>query len=198
MLPTFFQYAPIGGTVLLCLAAVAVLFVGSRNGHTLSAPTLLPVAYLALHAVIGVMLFVGHRYELDRQHVMALTTTLDLIGIVVLGLAIWDMDRVARSVRHEIAASKAEAAEYDRARRDYEQLMRHRIANPLTVVSGGIATLRAHGEHLDAATRKLLLDDITAALGRLELVETMPTAQSVEEFALDAVPHVRRRVLAVA
>lgn len=190
MLHTAFQYAPIVGTAALCLAALAILVVGSRNGRTLSTQTLLPAAYLVLHAVVGGLLFLGHRWQLDRAHVMEMTTVLDLVGMIVLGLAIWDMDRVARSVRREIAASRAEAAEYDRARRDYEQLMRHRIANPLTVVSGGIETLRTYGERLDAGTRALLLDDISEALARLDLVEVTPTPVSVEEHCLDAVPRV--------
>ncbi|MCW2973037.1 MAG: hypothetical protein JWN72_1310, partial [Thermoleophilia bacterium] len=101
MLHTFFQYGPLIGTAALCCAAAAILIVGARNGRTISAQTMLPAAYLALHAVVGGLLFVGHRFQLDREHVMAMTTTLDLIGIIVLGLAIWDIDRVARTVRRE-------------------------------------------------------------------------------------------------
>jgi signal transduction histidine kinase len=192
------MYVPFVGTVALLGAAVAILVVGRRHGRTLSSRTLLPAGYLVLHAAVSGMLFLGQRFRLDRDHVHMLATSLDLIGIVVLGLAIWDMDRMARSVRRDLQQSKREAREYERARLDYEQLMRHRIANPLTVVSGGIATLREYGDNIAPETRALLLDDIAEALERLELVETVTTPVSVEELCLDAVPHVSRRSLAIA
>jgi signal transduction histidine kinase len=186
----FFEYGPIIGTTTMFLAALAVLLLGRRHGRALSARTLLPAAYLGLHALVGGLLFVGHRFALPRGDVHLVTSLLDLVGLVVLVLAIVDMDHVARGVRRDLERSRSEAAEYERARRDYETLMRHRIANPLAVVSGGIGTLADHGERMDPGTRKLLLDEMAAALERLELVETLPSPRSVEERDLDGIARI--------
>ncbi|MCZ4495818.1 MAG: hypothetical protein JWM25_401, partial [Thermoleophilia bacterium] len=181
MLDTLFTYGPLIGTAAMLLATIAVLVVGARHGSARSARTLLPAAYLALHAAIGGLLIAGRHFALPRGDVHMVAMVLDLVGIVLLLLTIVGMDQAARTVRRDLRRSDLEAAEYDRARRDYESLMRHRIANPLAIVDGGIRTLADHGDRIDAATRALLLADMVAALERLELVETMPSPRTPEE-----------------
>jgi hypothetical protein len=73
--------------------------------------------------------------------------------------------------------------EYRRALRDYTQLMRHRLANPLTTIISGIATLRELPD-MEPHTREALLAMMAEHAAQLEQVALYPVAQRPEEEGL--------------
>ncbi len=80
--------------------------------------------------------------------------------------------------------------EYRRALRDYTQLMRHRLANPLTTIVSGIATLRERPD-MDTDTRTALLEMMATHAAELERVALYPIVQRPEES--DLVPMTEER-----
>ena len=78
------------------------------------------------------------------------------------------------------------AAEYRRALLDYTQLVRHRIANPLTAIKGGIETLLAR--ELAPATQRALLEAMLEMAEELAHVALHPEASRPEESGLAPSP----------
>lgn len=74
------------------------------------------------------------------------------------------------------------AAEYRRALLDYTQLVRHRIANPLTAVTGGLTTLLER--QLDEETQRLLLETMLEQAHELGRVALHPETIRAEEAVL--------------
>jgi signal transduction histidine kinase len=101
-----------------------------------------------------------------------------------------DLVRLERegSEKIEQAAGPAReaAAEYRRALLDYNQLVRHRIANPLTAIGGGIRTLLER--NLDRATQRALLAAMLAEAELLERVALDPAISGAEEEMLLPAP----------
>jgi signal transduction histidine kinase len=81
---------------------------------------------------------------------------------------------------------RAAAAEYRRALLDYNQLVRHRIANPLTAISGGIKTLL--DRELDRTTQRELLTAMFEKAQELEHVALDPAVIRAEEANLAPAP----------
>jgi hypothetical protein len=71
---------------------------------------------------------------------------------------------------------------YDRALRDYTQLLRHRIANPLTAISAGLSTLR--DVEMSDETRAMIFDSVIEQARKLETVALQPMTISPEEAEL--------------
>lgn len=111
----------------------------------------------------GALAFIIHRVE-DVTNVVALQTQLD---------------RSKEPVR--IAA-----AEYRRALLDYTQLVRHRIANPLTAITGGIETMLAR--ELDPGTRTALLQAMLQMAEELSAIALHPEVIRPEETGLAPSP----------
>lgn len=65
-------------------------------------------------------------------------------------------------------------SEYRRALRDYTQLTRHRLANPLTAITAGIETLRELDEQLEPEVREHLLDALQRTAAQLEMAVLHP------------------------
>jgi signal transduction histidine kinase len=108
----------------------------------------------------------------------------DVVLIVVL-LA------VVINVRRFLLATTS-ADEYTRARRHYEQVVRHRMMNPLTTIRGGAQTLLAD-EELGRDVRQSILTAILEASETLEEISLRPERRGREEHELDAVPWPERR-----
>jgi signal transduction histidine kinase len=86
----------------------------------------------------------------------------------------------------DTGSAREAAAEYHRALLDYNQLVRHRIANPLTAISGGIRTLL--DRDLDQGTQRELLASMFDEAQRLERVALDPTVIGAEEEVLRPAP----------
>ncbi len=119
--------------------------------------------------------------------VEALAVPVDALLVAALLLLIVGLDRTIRGLMLAEDAARYRAAEYERALADYRRLARHRLANPLTAVRGGIAALRTLPE-LDNEKRDELLDMVEREAARLETVALEPIVQSPEERVLHPTP----------
>lgn len=126
---------------------------------------------------------------------MVIGTTMSLVAASLLALVFVQAARRSRVALLVVEEAAHNAREYERARHDYEQLVRHRIANPLAVVQGIALTLHDHPE-LPADTRRSLVASLVAASEELVDVSLEPTQRSLEEHELHAVPRARAHATA--
>ena len=93
----------------------------------------------------------------------------------------------------KLAEATSDSEEYQRALFHYTQLVRHRMANPLQIIVGAAATLRARtdlpiDEHLS------LLDVIVKEAVVLERMCLAPKIMHPSEDTFDPTPKLRERV----
>ena len=86
--------------------------------------------------------------------------------------------------------ARVAAAEYRRALLDYTQLVRHRLANPLTALTAGVMTLRDLDDSLDDETRQEILEAMIDTSHRLERAVLHPELDTGVEGGLQVVPDV--------
>lgn len=111
----------------------------------------------------------------------------DAPAIVLLALLLFGIERTVRSLEAMEDNAALREAEYQRALSDYRRLMRHRIANPLAAVRGGIQLLKDLG-HLSEEDQRNVVDTLHEAALRLESVSLDPSPLSSEERRLEARP----------
>lgn len=109
-------------------------------------------------------------------------------SVLALLLLVVGTHRLADALRDSQEHAEHTGREYERALRDYTQLMRHRLANPLMAIRGGITTLQE--TELDEQARQQLLDMVNEQAKQLELVALHPEPVGDEEHELDAVARV--------
>lgn len=114
----------------------------------------------------------------------SLALTSDALLVVVLLLTTAGLGRTVRALHLALDDARIRAEEYERAVVDYRRLARHRLANPLTVVGGGIRTLRLRGRELPPAEADALLASIEEAVERLERISLAPDELAPEEHEL--------------
>ncbi len=107
----------------------------------------------------------------------------DAVLVVVLIMLLVGIERTVNGLRAAMDAARMRESEYQRALADYRTLARHRLANPLSAIRGGIATLREM-ENLDETTRAQLLEMIDHEANRLEHITLDPDVLSPEERSL--------------
>jgi signal transduction histidine kinase len=120
-----------------------------------------------------------------------LNAVLTLIDMVVLLGLLFFVQRLVRGALQTVDEAKVRAVEYERARRDYARLVRHRIANPLMTIGGAARTLRARRG--DEAKRDQLLESIIEASENLEQLSLEPRPNGAEELELEPVPNLEER-----
>jgi len=125
---------------------------------------------------------------LSGRESATLAVTSDVLLVVVLLLTTAGLGRTVRALHLALDEARLRAAEYDRARRDFERLTRHRVANPLTVLGGGIATLRARRARLADEETEALLASMEQAVVRLERLSVDPEDLAPEEHGLEPLP----------
>jgi len=113
---------------------------------------------------------------------MSLTTAIEVVVLVVAAAA------TLLALRHALRL-RLRQQEYERALRDYRSLARHRLANPLTVIRGGLETLRT--QKLSRRQRDELIEVIAQEAARLESVALDPSANGDEERGLRPDPYDR-------
>jgi len=124
--------------------------------------------------------------------VLVLAALVNALVVGVLVLLLFWIRRMIRALRSAVDDAVLRRAEYERALADYRHLMRHRIANPLTAVRGGLQSLRELPD-LSRDERQQLLETVQDAARRLERVALDPAPRSTEEQQLEARPRLRRR-----
>ncbi|MCW2921207.1 MAG: hypothetical protein JWL76_1081 [Thermoleophilia bacterium] len=86
--------------------------------------------------------------------------------------------------------ARVAAAEYRRALLDYTQLVRHRLANPLTALTAGVMTLRDLDDSMDDGTRQEILEAMIETANRLERAVLHPELDTGVEGGLQVIPDV--------
>ena len=120
------------------------------------------------------------------RRVEGLAEPVDVLLVLALVLLIVGFDRTIRGLLLERDAARFREQEYERALADYRRLARHRLANPLTAIRGGVAALRTL--ELDGERRDELLAMIDHEATRLEHVALDPVTRSPEESTLHPQP----------
>lgn len=143
------------------------------------------VIFLAVSGVAWIVgPYIGHASHLVQSLNVVMTGALVLLVLRARGIVSALVDARRRASRR--------GEEYDRALHDYEQLMAHRISNPLTVISGAAHTLLCLD--LPRRTRQDLLSEIMHAAARLERTSARPAVESMEERELVPAPRLRSRL----
>lgn len=170
-----------GGVQIVVAFAVVFELVRLRRGFPLVA--LLLVAFFGIDGLVALNRpdhLLGYSSTLD-----AVLTAIDLVLLVALLVFV---QRLVRAVLRTVDEARIRAGEYERARRDYASLLRHRIANPLMAIEGAAQTLRARRG--DEKKREQLLEAIIEASKDLEQVALDPRPRGAEERELQPFPKV--------
>jgi signal transduction histidine kinase len=119
----------------------------------------------------------------------ALALPVDFLLLVVLVLLIVGVDRTGRGLTLAENEAHYREEEYRRALADYRRLARHRLANPLSVIRGGVIALKTLD--LEPADRAQLLDSMERESERLQEIALEPNAERPEERVLRPRPELR-------
>lgn len=117
----------------------------------------------------------------------SITTTVDGVLVLVLLSMLVGLRRTVDALEHLDREARWREEEYSRALVDYRRLVRHRLANPLTAVTGAIETLEARPD-LEPELRADLLRSAHEAAERLQDVALGPELEGAEEVELTAQP----------
>lgn len=161
-----------------------------RYWAPVNAPVCAPDGELlyVIHWVEDVTALIQLEREGSEQHKVADELRARARGLERDMRARWDELQEAKRPAREAAA------EYRRALLDYTQLVRHRIANPLTAVTGGLTTLLERD--LDEDTQRLLLSTMLEQARELERVALHPETLRAEEAVLAPAPRQGTQLLA--
>jgi signal transduction histidine kinase len=118
---------------------------------------------------------------------LAFSLLVDGLAVLLLTLLIFGIRRMVRGLLAVENEAAMREAEYERALVDYRRLMRHRIANPLTALRGGIQSLRDLPD-LSPEDRAILVESVHEAVQRLEHVALNPSPLGREEASLEGRP----------
>jgi len=171
-----------GSTQIAIAIAVVVELVRLRRGFPRVA--LLLIAFFFLDGLVALNRpdpLLGYNPTLD-----AVLIVIDLA--VLVGLLV-SVRRLVHGALQTVDEAKRRAREYERARRDYASLLRHRIANPLMTIGGAARTLRA--KRGDEKKREQLLETIIEASESLENVSLEPRLRGAEELELEPIPRIQ-------
>lgn len=120
-----------------------------------------------------------------------LAFVLELLVVATAAFALRQHAARSRRLDNELRHARQAVDRYTRALSDYEQIVRHRVMNPLMVIEGAAHTLRA-GIVTDHETCEQLLTAIVESSQRLKHVTLEPEVQRVEEAKLRAAIHPSR------
>jgi signal transduction histidine kinase len=118
---------------------------------------------------------------------LKIASFVDGLLIVVLVLMLVGVKHTLRALELLEGEAHLREQEYARALVDYRQLVRHRLAQPLTAIGGAIATLEARPE-LEQELRSQLLRAAREAADRLEHAALEPDVGGPEEAVFGARP----------
>jgi signal transduction histidine kinase len=165
--------------------AVSLLLIYEARRLRIGTPPLL-LLLVAFFAVLGLGRLADPDPLLGSSPVLA--GVLGVASLLVLVVVAANARRIARAVLQAFRDARGREREYERARGEYAQLVRHRMFNPLTVIRGAAQTLQSGAA--DGAARDELLRAIVEATEELERVTLEPERRSAAESDLDAVPRV--------
>ena len=123
------------------------------------------------------------------KETIAFSALVDGLAVVILLLLLFGLQRMIRGLEAVQNEAALREEEYQRALVDYRRLMRHRIANPLAAVRGGIQCLKEL-RNLPREEQMRLIDVAYAAVLRLESVALNPRPLSEDEAPLEGRPRI--------
>jgi signal transduction histidine kinase len=122
----------------------------------------------------------------------SITTTVDGLLVLVLIFMVVGLRRTVEALEHLDEEARWRQQEYNRALVDFRRLIRHRLANPLTAVTGALETLEARPD-IEPELRADLLRAAHEAAERLQDVALGPEIEGAEELELTARPREWKR-----
>jgi signal transduction histidine kinase len=128
----------------------------------------------------------------EGEEPLAFSLLVDGLAVLLLSLLLVGIRKMVRGLQAVEDEAAFREAEYERALTDYRRLMRHRIANPLTVLRGCIQTLRDLPD-LSRHEKHILLGSMHEAVERLEHVALNPRSLGPEEASLEGRPRLDER-----
>ena len=120
---------------------------------------------------------------------IAFSALVDGLAVMILLLLLFGLQRMVRGLEAVQNEAVMREEEYQRALVDYRRLMRHRIANPLAAVRAGIQLLKDL-RNLPHEEQGQMIDEVYAAVLRLENVALNPAPLSREEASLEGRPRI--------
>lgn len=169
------------GLLQLALALIVMRYLG-RFGRAF--PWL--GALMAYFMIRGSARVYTSFYETGEEAVVLFTDTF-LVGALL--LLILGVERTVAGLKLQLEAARQKETEYERALDDYHALARHRLANPLTAIVGGVVTLRDMPD-LDRKTQLEVIAGIEEAVHQLEGISLDPASDAPEESMLRPRPDV--------
>lgn len=178
-----------GDLVLGVLNVVVVLVLLVQLGRLrlgVGGPAAAVLAYFAMRAFARLIdspqIPPGSRSDLAQ--------VIDAVSIVTILYLLLQTGRLVTAFRLELRQARLREEEYDRARRHYTQVVRHRVMNPLTVIEGTLYTLR-DGVPVDDDTRRSMCCAALDASRELRELSLEPERRDALEHELDALPNPR-------
>lgn len=185
-------YTDLVAAVLNGCILMAIVVLARRHGVLRSPVAFGVIAFFALRVLSRLNDSPNVLLRDDPQ----LELVLDTASVIVLGFLLSQVGRFASVMRAMFDEASFRADEYERARRHYTQVVRHRVMNPVTVIKGSAQTMRA-GVAMTDETREQICDAIIVMAEQIEHVALGPERRDTLERGLDAIPQVqdRRRML---
>ena len=172
----------LGTAIGIAHLAVAVVVARQIRGSAQLFPWLAVLA--TFFAVRGVDRITESLAQARPPVLSPLTDALVLVALVLLLVG---LERTVTGLRAAYEEADMLQEQYARALTDYATLTRHRLANPLAALRGGIVTLR-EVDTLSGAERELLLEMLERETIRLERISLDPRRLSAEERRLRPLP----------
>ncbi|MCW2960995.1 MAG: hypothetical protein JWM90_1382 [Thermoleophilia bacterium] len=138
-------------------------------------------------AIVGLCLFTTGSHMIVGGVLALRGPTLlvvDCANLIAVLLLVWSLQSGLRAMRSNSLRMEQACAEYGRAQGDYDQLMSHRICNPLTVIDAGVQLLMTLPD-LSPAAREQLLVNMEGATRALRAVSMELHAIRPEERGFD-------------
>jgi signal transduction histidine kinase len=178
------------GAVNIVVAVIELLIVAliireGRKFGTGRPPMLLAIAaFFIADALVAV-----NRSEIfwDVSGKFYKATVLDVLALTALVFVFVHIRSLTRAAAATLDLAEYKAVEYERARLDYTQVVRHRVMNPITVIIGAGETLKA-GAISDPQLASRLLDAIIESARTIESETLAPERRNELERELDPVP----------
>ena len=180
-----FQYADLVAAII-DFAIAAVVLSQVQRLRTLGVPPVIWgfLAFFLVRAVSGLNEQAGVPPYENAQ----LELVLDVASVAILIYLLANVGKLTRALLATLREADFRAAEYNRAFRDYTQIVRHRVMNPLTVVQGSAQTLKT-GAVSDPEVHTELCDVIIQMAEEIKHTTLEPERRDALERDFDAVPH---------
>lgn len=164
------------------------IIVRSRRSGRMGVPMLVLAVFFSIRSLSRL----SAAFNFDRTDIanIGFGQALDVLLVASLVGILVTIERVLRGVAAVEDAARYRQEEYERAKRHYTQVVRHRMMNPIAAIRGAALTLKDRPEISDP-TRGQLLDAVVDGCDELEQVSLVPERRDELERDLDAVPRLQ-------